>query len=115
MMHLYRSWGSDTPLETLIADSAEDMWSKLQETKQVFVKDGIPASLGGLWRKERFEAWLQHQKAKVSDDVIRGRSGASVPVALRRKVRQDMKRRMDTLISKMESKQRGQPSALSVV
>jgi hypothetical protein len=77
------------------------MWRQIQQLKHDFTPDGIPTTLGGMWRRERFQAWLNYQKSKTLGNVRRDRhSITALPETHRRKVRQDMKRRMDTMLNK---------------
>jgi hypothetical protein len=96
-------WGNDTPVECFLAQKPDEMWKHLEGTN-LFVQEGLPREVGGMWQQDRFEAWFQHQqsKSKVADRKVR-KSGGSLTLLSRKNARQGLKNRMDSLFGKPES------------
>jgi hypothetical protein len=81
-----------------VANGPEEMWKKLH-TLKTFSPEGIPTTLGGHWRYDKFEAWLKNQQRKGGASRSRY-NVANLTAGERLQCRQVMKRRMDELAVK---------------
>jgi hypothetical protein len=89
-------WGSGTPIESYLADNPDEMWKKL-EASQSLIKECLPTDLGGLWKRDRFQIWLERQTSKESGMVsCDHRLGAIPSLSSRQRARHGMKRRLNS-------------------
>jgi hypothetical protein len=101
-------------VDACVADRPEDIWNQLQQKEPAFIKDNIPVEFGGAWSPESLQGGLERKQTNSTESTRRVRPAApgSMPSAVRRKVRQDVKRRMDALLVKMEARLRTHPPLL---